>query len=146
MIVLNADESMLLLLTKCWEHKDHVLKRNKDGRLRKNSKIRSMRYIQECMNIRCFGTNWKKYPDLEASVWGCYEALFEKLLTPRAILDAYRDTQSSWRKVTMLQALISQLAILKVQGEISLDYSNVDHTGKKELMEANPCQTTENTN
>jgi hypothetical protein len=132
MIELNADESMLLLITKHWKHKDYPILRDFKGHFLPHDR---MQYIQACCNIRCFGCNKKEYT---ADVYSIYSSLCEKLLTSRVILRAYENSSKEWRKVTFLQELISELACLMVKDEIKLDYSNVKTKGMEHLVEANP--------
>lgn len=135
MIKLDADESMLLLITKNWEHKDHVLPCYENTDIRINDYRGSERYIQECCNVRCYGreSNYSPYnkdKELKADVYGCYRSLFEKLLTSREILRAFENSEKKWRGVTFLQELFGELSCLEVKDKIELDYSMVDHTGK----------------
>lgn len=134
MIELDKDESMLLLLTKSWEHIEHQLPRYKNGKIKKGYEdvIGSLEYIQACCNIYCFGQIYSK---AQANVWAIYQPLFEKLLTAKQVIEAYQET-AAW-DTTMLRSLLTQLAILQVGGKIKLDYSLVRTEGNETLMRVN---------
>ena len=110
MIELNADESMMLLITKGWAHKEVPKQDN---------------YIQLCMNKRC---------GCKANVYACYANLFEKLLTSRQVLRAYEETQRKTYPVNMLQALLDALGILPVVGHMTLDYSGMNQEGMEKFI------------
>lgn len=134
MIELDKYKSLLLLLTKSWEHIDHQLPRYKNGKIKKEyiDELGSMKYIQECCNLYCFG---RINPNIPANVFGIYEWLFDNLLTTKQVIYAYQSTVTY--DTTMLSELISQLAILKVGGKIKLDYSLVRTEGNETLMKVN---------
>ena len=118
MIKLNADKSMLLLITKYWKHKDIPFLRDKNGRFMKYNR---KDYIQACCNFRCFGSTWKHTAD----VYGIYSPLFKKLLSTREILYCYEQSTVTYRHTTFIEQLFSALCCAQVEDKIELDYSLV---------------------
>jgi len=105
MIELNADESMLLLLTKNWRHKDVYSDISEDR----------MSYIQKCCNYRCFGHS--DVTDYKADVWAIYADIAIKCLSSKQIINAFEYVEPSrhlW-KMTKIEAIISELSCLQVR-------------------------------
>jgi hypothetical protein len=128
MIELNDDESMLLLITKNWEHKD--VKKHKD-----ESKTD---YISRVCKFRCYGDSETKW---EADVYSIYSSLAEKVLTVRQLLQSFERVEptNSFFKLTKSQAIISAISILPVKNDkgevlIKFNYDLIDPKDVKQFF------------
>ena len=100
MLILNADESMFVLITKGWRVKN--VPRKKD--------MSNMEYIERICR------HWTGLPDeYPVDVWGIYSSIFEKVLTPTDILRALNYcAPDQLYPMSITRALIGALAVKSV--------------------------------
>lgn len=120
MIKLDADESMLLLITKNWQHKNVPSKDDALG---------SLHYIQRCCNFRVFGEDEPKYPAYMLSI---YSDLCIKLLSSYKVWNILRELDkqiNGWigqEKLVnyddLMRYIISELAC-RITTDLELDES-----------------------
>ena len=99
MIILNQDESMLLLVAKYCAHIE----------VYKNAGEERMAYIQRVCDHRCFGDDSSEY---KSDVYSIYRTLAEKLLNAKQVFSVM-DTMNRY-KITTAEAMICELASLQV--------------------------------
>lgn len=121
-IVLNDDESMLLLLTKNHQHKDVPLGNISSG---------SIEYIQACNNFRVWGTLNNKR---NAPLFNPYLDLCIKLLNSHQfaniLTEIYKHGNGWYRNdEDICKYMISQLA-QRLVTDLILDESLIDSSGR----------------
>lgn len=102
-IYLDDDDSMLLLLTKNWKHKD----------VYRHIDEEKQHYIQRACKMRCYGNSAVEW---ECDLWSIYSSLAEKLLSPRDLLRAFEfciPGYHAWT-YTPIQAIFSALSMVDV--------------------------------
>lgn len=107
MIELTKDESMLLAITKGWEHKEVPVLRDKDHDVIEDR----IDYIRRVCAHRC------GCPISRVDVWGIYAPLAEKVLTSRDLVRAFEYTIEGYHTWTNdpLTALLNALQMVKVK-------------------------------
>lgn len=122
-IILDADETMLLLITKHHAHKDVV----SDYQLGTSS------YIQECCDYRCFGPN---YVGPHADMFTIYLHLCEKLLSVSRFANIlsevnktpFYESMGLVNQPTLIELMLSALANRRVT-DLILDESLIAAKG-----------------
>lgn len=128
MIELDDDESMLLLITKNWEHKD----------VKKLEKESKTDYIERVCKFRCYGDANAKW---KADVFSIYANLAEKILSPKQLINCMRYIEPSLEPWTLTrdQAIISAISILQIKSDkeifIKLNYDLIEPKALQGFLE-----------